>query len=300
VENAGPVDLYLSQLRGPAATRAQVALVRLAGLLSGGATPASALPWHDLAPEVAATLRLWAVLSHPPAAAKALLAPLRGVLRWAARAGQLEADEAASVLRALGRVRGASPTSLRVGHPVARRSIEALIGVCDREDGALATRDAALLAVMTGGGLGAAAAARLDWRDFDGERGLLLLRTKGRAGRAVVIGETTVARRLAAWASVSGRRDGPIFVSLAAAGRALSPAGIAAVVRRRAGQAGVGRLGAADLAASYRWELGRLGGRDPLRPPCSLLSLDDGTVWLATPCFDPQAAQPDGRSRRAG
>jgi integrase len=270
-----PVGLYLAQLPPAAAVRAQSVLARAAAFLGGGGAPTTTLPWHALAPEQAAALRLWATFSLAVVQANALLTALRGVLRWAARSGQIDGEDANAVERVLGRVRSGAVASLRVGRPIAGRSLQALIDVCESDSTPLGRRDAALLALLAGSGLTPAQAARLEWRDWDRERGLLLVRTGCRSGRALLIWGTRAERLLSIWAAVAESRDGP------------APAGVAAVARRRARQAGLGRLCASDLAASYRWEIGRSASRDPLRPACSLLGLDDGTVLLATPCLDP-------------
>ena len=295
-----PLDLYLQQLSAPAAARALAVLGRLSALLGGGGTPTS-LPWHQLSPEQAAALRLWATLFHATATANAMLTALRGVLRWAARAGQLDAEEGRAVVRRLGRVRGGARSHVGIGRPLARRRLQAILDVCDLDEGDAGPRDAALIALMIANGLTAPAAARLDWRDFDRERGVVLAAT-GRRGRVALLIEGSAAEaRLIAWLHARETPEGPAFPN-ARSDRPLTPAGVTAILRRRARQAGAGNLTAADLAAAYRWEVGRAISREPSRPPCSLLYLEDGGVCLATPALDlqPSADPAVAGARRVG
>jgi integrase len=292
-----PFDLYLAQLTRPAAARAVVALGRVAAFLTGGAAAPAGLPWQSLTPESAASVRLWATYCHPATTANQMLTALRGVIRWSVRAGEMTAEDGSAVSRALGRARSGPATRLGIGRPLARRGILALLDVCERDETPLGARDAALVSLMAAG-LTAAEAARLRWPDFDRDRGLVLVRTpSGRPGRALLIAATPAEQALTLWTSVAAAIDGPVFSSLPS-GRGLSAAAIGAIVRRRAFKAGAGNLTPAGLSSAYRWELGRLSGREPNRPPCSLLNLDDGSLWLLTPPLP--SDRESGATRQAG
>jgi integrase len=172
-----------------------------------------------------------------------------------------------------------------------------LLAVCEQDETPSGARDLALVSLMAAG-LTAAEAARLRWPDFDRDRGLVIVRTAaGRPGRALLIAATPAEQALTLWSSVAAAIDGPVFSSLPS-GRGLSAAAIGSIVGRRAREAVAGNLTAADLSNAYRWELSRLSGREPNRPPCSLLSLDDGSLWLLTPPV--ASGRESGETRQAG
>jgi integrase len=165
--------------------------------------------------------------------------------------------------------------------------MQALLFACRLDAGAGGRRDAAIVALMSAGGLTPADFAGLRWSDLDEERALLFVHRRD-AGRALIIDDNPgLTLLLSEWKQAAETSDGPMFpvmAGLRSTQRALSPAGAAAVVRRRAGAAGIPRLRASDLNGAYWNDVGRRAERG--ERPCSLLVLEEGSCWLGSVALD--------------
>jgi site-specific recombinase XerD len=114
------------------------------------------------------------------------------------------------------------------------------------------SRDAALLAVLYGGGLRREEAVALLVGDYDPEAGSLRVRGKGGRER---IAYATNGDALDDWLQVRGVEPGPLFVPVDKAGRLtirrITGTAVLYLLRRRATAVGVARFSPHDLRRSY-------------------------------------------------
>ena len=124
--------------------------------------------------------------------------------------------------------------------------------VCDTKT-AGGVRDAALLAVMSRGGLRRAEVVALDIDDFsetDGGQGTLVVEGKGRKQRLVPLANGALAA-LQAWVSLRGEEPGPLFLPVTKGGvigsKRMTTQAIYNTLRRVAKRAGVADFSPHDL-----------------------------------------------------
>jgi len=168
-----------------------------------------ALSWPRLRYQHTQAVRAALAERYAPATANKMLSALRGVLAECWRLGLMSAEDHA---------RAADVPSLKgqsapKGRALKTGELVALFGSCDATT-AQGARDAALLAVLYGGGLRRAEAVGLDLADFDSEAGELRIRSgKGKRARTVYV--TNGARdALRAWLDVRGTEPGPLFLAV--------------------------------------------------------------------------------------
>ncbi len=258
-----PVAVYLASL-SPGSRRAmRGALETMARLLSGGRMDALSLDWGELRYGHTAAVRAALDEKYAPAMANKCLAALRGVLKAAWRLGQIPTDDyqrAADIPS----VRG---ESLPRGRALSRGELHALFAVCAEDNRIKGARDAALLAVLYGGGLRRSEAVALDVEDYEPEGGVLTVRSgKGRKPRVVYLthGGKGALEEWLAWRG--GERSGlgggeggpllaPLFLPVLKSGRLiqrrLSDQAVRKVLRERTLQAGVKVAAPHDMRRSF-------------------------------------------------
>jgi integrase len=124
-------------------------------------------------------------------------------------------------------------------------------------------RDAALLALLYGGGLRRSEAVALDVSDYDVTSGMLVVRHgKGNRDR-VVYATNGAADALQDWLEVRGEAEGPLFLPVnkggVVGGHRLTGQAVLYILRRRALQGGVTRLTPHDLRRTFISDLLDLG-----------------------------------------
>jgi site-specific recombinase XerC len=141
------------------------------------------------------------------------------------------------------------------GRALGAGELAALMGACSKDPGSAGARDAALLALLHGGGLRRSEAVALDLADYAVDTGQLTIRAgKGHKDRtAWVTNGSSLA--LADWLAVRGDEPGPLFTAIGKGGRLshdrLSGQAIHVMLRKRAKQAGVMHLSPHDLRRSF-------------------------------------------------
>jgi hypothetical protein len=130
-----------------------------------------------------------------------------------------------------------------------------LTTACSTDPSPAGARDAALVALLYGGGLRRSEAVALDLVDYEAETGQLTTRkSKGNRPRVCwVTNGSSLA--LADWLAVRGDEPGPFFMAVGKGGRVSqdrsSGRAVHVVLQRRARQAGVTRLTPQDLRRSF-------------------------------------------------
>lgn len=254
-----PVAVYLASL-SPGSRRAmRGALESMARALSGGRLDALSLRWGELRYGHTSAVRAHLAEKYAPSMANKCLAALRGVLKAAWRLGQMPTEEyqrAADIPS----VRG---ESLPRGRALSRGELHALFAVCVEDGRIKGARDAALLAVLYGGGLRRSEAVALDMADYQSEGGALTVRSgKGRKPRLVYLthGGKGALEEWLAWRGgerrgLGGGNGGPLFLPVLKSGklvdRRLSDQAVRKVLRERTLQAGVKVAAPHDMRRSF-------------------------------------------------
>ena len=211
----------------------------------------SRVDWSALRYQHTQAVRARLAETYAPATTNKMLSALRGVLREAWRLGQMSAEDyhRAADLEA---VRG---ETLPRGRALGTGELRALLHACSADASPAGARDAALLALLYGGGLRRSEAVVLDLADYDPESGALTIRAgKGRKDR-LAYATNGAADALADWLAVRGDEPGPMFVPINKGGRVLprrlSPQAVMNILAKRARQAGVAHASPHDFRRSF-------------------------------------------------
>jgi integrase len=117
-----------------------------------------------------------------------------------------------------------------------------------------------MLAVLYGAGLRRAEAVGLDLADYDPDTGALAVRGKGRQHRTTYV-TNGAAEAMAAWLALRGPEPGALFFGVSPGGRLdperrhMTGQAVLAMLRRRAGQAGVAGFSPHDLRRTYAGDM---------------------------------------------
>jgi integrase len=245
-----PAAVYLARLAPGSRRTMRGALLTIAALLTDGAADCFALPWSALRYQHTAAVRAVLAERYAPATVNKHLAALRGVLKEAWRLGQMEAADYQRAVDLPGMRGGTLPR----GRALTPGELRALFAAC--ADGSPAgVRDAALLAVLYGGGLRRAEVVSLDMSDFLPEIGALTVR-HGKGDKARIVYLTGGAQgAMATWLPVRGPDPGALFLPINKGGRLthrrMTDQAILAMLRRRAIKAGVGHFSPHDLRRTF-------------------------------------------------
>jgi integrase len=177
-----------------------------------GATDPWTYPWHRLRYRDTARVRAQLVERYAPATVNKILSALRGVLKTCWRLGLMDAETHARAAD----VANVRAKTLPSGRAVERDEVRALFATCD--DSPAGRRDAAMLAILYGGGLRRAELCGLDLDDFDAGGSVIMVRAgKGRRDRRVFLSKPAC-RLVKRWISARGGDAGPLFVPISAGG----------------------------------------------------------------------------------
>ncbi len=256
-----PAAVYLAKL-SPGSRRAmRHALDTIASLLTSAPCNAETLDWAALRYQHTAAVRAVLAERYRPAMANKALAALRGVLAQCWQLGQMTAEEYHRA-RHLDPVKG---TTLPKGRALAFGELRALFAACAADPSLIGRRDAAMLAVLCGGGLRRAEVVALNLADYDPESDALTVRGKGCKERMVYATNGTK-EALEAWLTVRGAVSGPLFVRIGKGERLtrerLTDQAVWHVLQQRRRQAKVKAFSPHDLRRTFistLWDAGADG-----------------------------------------
>jgi site-specific recombinase XerD len=252
-----PYQVYLDSLRSPESKRTmRGALDRIVRLQTGDDTATGAWqPWWLLRYEHTMEIRaaLMAKGYSPTHVNKHLIA-LRRVLRVCWRMGLMDADdyERAADIESLDVQR------LPAGRNIHRDELAKMLKVCADGNGAAATRDAALIAVLYATGMRRAEISGALLERYDaGERALRIIGKRSKE-REVYIG-TSAVPFLDRWLALLGTRRGPMFRPVDKHGHIhdapMSPRAVGYVVDRTRRRAGLSPLATHDFRRTHTGDL---------------------------------------------
>lgn len=254
-----PAAVYLARLAPGSRRTMRAALDLVAATLTSGAADAQTLDWSAVRYQHAQAVRSLLAERYKPATANKVLSALRGVLREAWRLGLTSSDD----YRRAADVEAVKGESVPPGRALTAGELKSLLAACSADDTAAGARDAAVLALLYGGGLRRSEAVALDVSDYDIATGTLVVRhAKGNRDR-IAYATNGAADALADWFAVRGEADGPLFLPVdkggAVGGHRLTGQAVMYVLRRRALQGGVARLTPHDLRRTFISDLLDLG-----------------------------------------
>jgi site-specific recombinase XerD len=231
-----PAAVYLRRLAAGSRRTMRQALDTCAGIITNGQDDAQTCPWAQLRYQHTQAIRTELQARFAPATANKMLAALRGVLREAWRLGLAPAEDYHRAADLAG-IRGTRP--LR-GRALSAGELAALFRACAEDPRANGRRDAALLALCYGAGIRRSEATGLDVAHYDSATGALRIRGKGNKVRDVFL-PPSAQQALAAWLTVRGDEDGPLFYAVDQAGRVrpgrITPQVVAQALAKRAREA---------------------------------------------------------------
>jgi site-specific recombinase XerD len=217
---------------------------------------AETLDWAGLRYQHTQAIRTKLAETRAPAGVNKIVSAVRGVLREAWRLGLVDAEtyERASDIQS---VRG---ETLPRGRALGKRELQKLFAACAKDEAPAGRRDAALMAVLYGGGLRRSEVVALNLTDYQPETAeLRILHGKGRKERAAYV-TNGVKLALNAWLAVRGSEPGPLFWPADGRGRPLvnrrmTDQAVLMLLRRRAAQARVPAFTPHDLRRTFVGDL---------------------------------------------
>jgi len=246
-----PATVYLAGLSERSRRTMRGDLQTMAALLSGGRYDAQTLNWSSVRYQHAAAIRAAIADKYAPATANRMLSALRGVLKAAWRLGQLPTEEYHRAID-LPTVKG---ESLPRGRAIGAGELRSLFTIC-REDGSLhGRRDAALLALLYGGGLRRAEAVGLDIGDYDAATGELRV-LHGKGGKQRTVYATNGAKvAIESWLAVRGDETGALFLPIRKGGaienRRMNNQSVFDILVKRAREAGLKDVSPHDFRRTF-------------------------------------------------
>ena len=263
-----PVTVYLASLTESTRKTMEHSLIVIARVLNGGRCEHPdrtgrrrvmcelcdplRVPWGALRREHTQAIRTKLAERYEPAGANTRLSALRGVLKEAWLLGQMEAEHYHRAIE----IKPVKGEKLPTGRHIKRRELQRLFNACAKDESDAGRRDAAIIAVLYGGGLRRAEVVKLDRGDYDSESGELRIRGgKGRKDRTAYATNGAV-DALTEWLDVRGDEPGPLFWPASGRGRPLengrmSGQAVMLMLRKRAAESKVEPLTPHDFRRTF-------------------------------------------------
>lgn len=207
--------------------------------------------WAGLRYQHTQALRALLAERYKPATANKMLAALRRVLLEARRLGLMRPDDYAQAAD----LRPIKGSTLPPGRALSLGELTALMAACSADPTPAGARDAALIALLSRGGLRRSEVVALDLADYVVENGGVTIRSgKGRKDRTTYL-DGGAAAALADWLAVRGPTAGPLLCPVNKGGtitiRRLSDQAVLGALQKRARQAGVMAFSPHDLRRTF-------------------------------------------------
>lgn len=250
-----PVSVYLAQLSPNSRRAVRHDLDVIAGLLSDGESDAFGIPWHLLRYPHTAAIRQQLAEQYAPSSANRMLSSLRGVLR---EAWNLELVSAEDFHRAVS-IKAIKGSRLPAGRALTAGEIRALFTACAEDPRPAGVRDAAIIAVLYGGGVRRAELVQLDLSDYTIETGATRVRSgKGNKERITYV-QGMGCTAVEVWLQVRGSEPGALFLPIHRSGkiqmRPMREQSVYDMLQRRAREAGVPPFSPHDLRRTFAGDL---------------------------------------------
>ena len=223
----------------------------IARLLTEGRCDAMTLNWAALRYQHTAAVRAVLMEKYSPATANKMLCGLRRVLEEAKKLELMSATDykTAVDLRSL-------PASKSLpGRALNQGEIAALMKVCSGDPRPTGVRDAALIAILRGGGLRRREVVNLELDDFDADTGAIAVRN-GKGGKDRTVYLSSRARDVVnKWLVVRGNVPGPLLSAISRGKRVLmcrlTSQSVLYLMTKRGEEAGISSFSAHDFRRTY-------------------------------------------------
>lgn len=245
-----PAGVYLASL-AEGSRKAMLGALALVAESISGARDVHTFDWSSLRYEHLAAIRGQLAGQHSPAYANKILSAVKGAMKAAWRLGLMSSDD----FHRAADVRPVTGSRVAAGRALESGELAALFSSCSGDD-PVNIRDAALLAVLYGGGLRRAELAGLDLHQWDAANGSLVVIGKGNKERIIYLPAAAV-RLVARWLEIRGAADGPLFLPAASKRRSafidrrMTPQAVLYILQRRAELAKVAKFSPHDLRRSF-------------------------------------------------
>jgi site-specific recombinase XerD len=191
--------------------------------------------------------------SYAPSSINSTLSAVRGVARWAWHLQQMPHEDYARLCDV--RLVKGTDERRRPARALSLAEISTLFESCERDGSLCAMRDAALLALLYGGGLRRDEACGLELSAYSRRSHSLIVRGKGDKARTVYFGDGGARRAINAWLRARGAEPGALLCPVDRHGhviiRHLSANGLYVALRRRAAGCGLLHFTPHDLRRSF-------------------------------------------------
>jgi site-specific recombinase XerD len=244
-----PAAVYLSSLGVGSRRTMEQSLNAIANILTANTCDALTLDWSKLRYKHTSAVRGILVERYAPATANKMLAALRRVLRQALLLELMDANDFA---RAVEIPNIKTSTELK-GRCLSPDEIDALMQVCFKDRTPIGYRDAALIAILRGGGLRRGEIVNLMLSDF--KTGSVKVRGgKGDKDRTVYLPDAAVTV-VKDWLKIRGREAGRLFCHINKGGvvtlRQLSSQAVLLILEKRGKEAGVSEFSPHDFRRTF-------------------------------------------------
>ena len=246
-----PAAVYLTGLSVGSRQTMRGSLNAIAYCLTGGCCDAMTLNWAALRYHHTAAVRAVLMEKYSPATANKMLCGLRRVLEEAKKLDLMSASDykAAVELRSIPGSHGLRGRALTSGE------IAALMKVCSGDSSPTGIRDAALLAILRGGGLRRMEVVNLDMCDFSPDTRAISIRNgKGGKDRMVYL-SLRACDVVSKWLAFRGSAPGPLLSAISRGKRVLmrrlTSQAVLFILQKRGEEAGVAAFSAHDFRRTY-------------------------------------------------
>ncbi len=246
-----PFRVYLSSLSKGSRRTMEASADILTQAASRGQCDTDTFPWESLRYQHTAAIRSWLADNYATATANKILSCLRGILKQAWRLGLMNAEEYHRAVD-LKVIRG---ETLPRGRALSITELKALFDNCASDLTPVGIRDAALLAILYGGGLRRAEVISLDIMDYDISTGALKVRTTKNRKERFVYSTNGASTAIDSWLKVRGSENGPLFCPIRKGGkiehRRMTSQAVFNICRKRAFNAGIEQFSPHDLRRTF-------------------------------------------------
>lgn len=232
------------------------ALNAIASLLTNGSADALTLDWAALRYKHTSAIRFALSEKYAPATANKMLGALRRVLKEALLLDLIEPQDYQKATA----IKDIKFTRELRGRALSREEVASLIDVCKRDaNPVMGARDAALMAILRGGGLRREEAVKLEMRDLNvGESSLKIRSGKGGKDRTVYLPPLLLSL-VEDWVRIRGKAKGALLCHIKKGGsvvvRRLTAQSVWYILEKRATEADVANFSPHDFRRTFISEL---------------------------------------------
>lgn len=252
-----PAVTYIARLSNGSKRTALQSLSKIAEIASGGRiVDPERFEWAGLRVQHTEAIRAKLAADYSIASANKMLSILRGVIRQAWRLGLMSSEECERACD----FKNVAGETLPAGRALQGGELRLMFESCAGDKKTVARRDAALLAILYGGGLRRSEVVKLELSDWIEDEGALTVRKgKGNKDRKIYLSAGAVAA-VKAWldvrrAFIADREDLPLLLPIRKGGRIedrrLTDQAVMKALQTRALAAGVSKFSPHDLRRTF-------------------------------------------------